>query len=146
MNLTRFRRIGLTLSWILILGVVIFTLPTPAQAQGVKAWSVVCLGTGDASDVATIQGFQCILANILSIAISGFGLVGFVMTLIGGFTFMLSGGNSKGAETAKQTITFAIGGLVVALSAFIILRFLASFTGVNTILNFKIPNSDTVFQ
>jgi cbb3-type cytochrome oxidase subunit 3 len=134
------------LTSLLIIGVVVLALPTPAHAQGVQPWSGVCVGTGDAKDVATIQGFQCILANLLSIAVSGLGLIGFVMMLIGGFTYMLSAGNSKGADTARQTITFAVVGLVVALSAFIILRLIASFTGVSTILNFTIPNSDTTFK
>jgi hypothetical protein len=115
----------------------------PVYAQ-TKAWSGVCVGGPD-NDVATIQGLQCVVANVLSIAITGIGLAGFVMLIVGAFKYLLSGGNAKGADDGKNTMTFAVIGLVVALSAFIILRILAEFTGVRSILNFTIPNSQTNF-
>ncbi len=115
--------------------------PVYAQTQ---AWTGVCVAGPD-NDVATIQGFQCLVANVLSIAITGIGLAGFVMLIIGAFKYLLSGGNAKGAEDGKNTMTFAVIGLVVALSAFFILRILAEFTGVRSILNFTIPGSDTNF-
>ncbi len=92
---------------------------------------------------ATIQGLRCMIANVLSVAITGIGLAGFIMLIIGGFRYLTSGGNSKGAETAKNTITFAVIGLVVALSSFVILNLIAEFTGVKTILNFVIPEAST---
>ena len=39
----------------------------------------------------------------------------------------------------------AIVGLVVALSAFMIINLIATFTGINVIKNFRIPTSDTVY-
>lgn len=92
-------------------------------------------------DVATIQGLQCVLANVLSIFLTVIGLAGFVMLIIGAFRYMLAGSNTKATESSRNTITFAVVGLVVALSAFIILNIVASFTGVTTILNFTIPGS-----
>lgn len=113
-----------------------------AQAQ-TAAWEGVCVeGTG-ADAVATIQGIQCLVANVLSVAITGIGLSGFVMMIIGSFKYLLSGGNSKGIEEARGTITFAIVGLVVALSAFIILNILEAFTGTPGLFTkFVIPTSD----
>jgi len=66
-----------------------------------------------------------------------------VMLLVGSFRYLFSGGNSKGTETAKNTITFAVIGLVVALSSFVILNLIAEFTGVKTILEFVIPEAGT---
>jgi hypothetical protein len=116
-------------------------IATPVQAQG-KAWSGVCVNNG----VATIQGFQCLLGNVLSVAVSGIGLIGFVMLIIGSFRYLLSGGNAKGVEGGRNTMTFAIVGLVVALASFMILQLVANFTGVKSILNFRIPGSDTQFS
>ena len=96
--------------------------------------------------VATIQGIRCMLANVLSIAITGIGFAGFIMLIVGGFRYLTSGGNSKGTETAKNTITFAVIGLVVALSSYIILNLIAEFTGVKTILNFVIPEAGTTID
>jgi hypothetical protein len=83
--------------------------------------------------VLTIQGIEGIIANVLAVAISGIGFAGFVMMIVGSFQYLLSGGDSKGVEGGKNTITYAIVGLVVALSSWIILNFIASFTGVETI-------------
>ena len=94
-------------------------------------------------EVATIQGIRCMLANVLSIAITGIGFAGFIMLIVGGFRYLTSGGNSKGTETAKNTITFAVIGLVVALSSFIILNLIAEFTGIKTITKFIIPEAGT---
>ncbi len=105
-----------------------------AQAQGPQAWTGVCVE----GDVATIQGFQCLIANIFSVAITVIGLGGFVMMIVGSFYYLTSGGNTKGTDTAKKTLTSAVLGLVVALSAFIILNLIASFTGVSIIKQFRI--------
>ena len=110
-----------------------------AQMAGPQKWAGDCVEDG----VATIQGLRCMVANILSIAITAIGFAGFVMLIIGSFRYLFSGGNSKGTETAKNTITFAVIGLVVALSSFVILNLIAEFTGVKTILNFVIPEAGT---
>lgn len=98
-------------------------------------------GTGDmacvVNGVVTIRGIECILANILSIAVSGIGFAGFVMLIVGSFQYLLSGGNSKGVEGGKNTMTFAIVGLVVSLTSWMILNFIATFTGVQTITRFS---------
>jgi heme/copper-type cytochrome/quinol oxidase subunit 2 len=93
---------------------------------------------GAENDVATIQGFECLLANILTVFIALIGLAAFVMVVIAAFRYLLSGGNSKGTEQAKNTLTYAIIGIVVALSAFIILNLLTAFTGVD-LTKFIIP-------
>jgi hypothetical protein len=115
-------------------------LPSGASAQtGPQPWGGDCIE----KEVATIQGLRCMVANILSVAVTAIGFAGFIMLIVGGFRYLISGGNSKGTETARNTITFAIIGLVVAISAFVILNLIAKFTGVETILQFIIPPADT---
>ncbi len=136
----------------LLLPLLILIFAPTVSAQTVQ-WTGVCVGKSmtsgtsggnvDAGDVATIQGFQCLIGNVLMISITGIGLIGFVMFIVGAFHYMLSGGNAKGTEQAKNTITYAVIGLVVALSAFIILNLVSSFTGVKSILNFTISPPST---
>ncbi len=83
------------------------------------------------------------LANVLSIALTAIGLAGFVMMIVGSLTWLLSGGDSQKVEKAGKTMTFAVVGLIVALSSYIIIRLIASFTGVSVIENFMLPSSDT---
>lgn len=89
--------------------------------------------------VATIRGLECLIANILMIAVTIIGIAGFIMLIYGSFRYLLSGGNSKGTEAARNTMTFAIVGLVVALSAFFIINIISQFTGVSILQTFNIP-------
>lgn len=127
-------------------------LVAPVQAQ-TSEWGGVCVGpasdfktekgeTIDASEVATFQGLECLIANVFTVIITLIGLAGFVMFIVGSFRWMLSGSNSGGAEKARNTMTYAVVGIVVALSAFIIINLIANFTGVQTITRFIIPASD----
>jgi len=93
--------------------------------------------------VATIQGVACLIANVLSVSLTLIGLAGFVMLIVGSLRWMLSGGNSQNVDKAKKTMTFAIVGLVLALSSYMIINLIAQFTGVSTITKFIIPSSDT---
>lgn len=125
----------------------VLSSPVIAQTQDWTEINYYCVGRTEASaDVATIQGFGCLIVNIFSVAIGFIGFAGFAMLVVGSFRYLLSGGNAKGTETARNTMTFAIVGLVVALSAFIILRLIAQFTGVGTIMQFVIPDSNSGFN
>ncbi len=124
----------------LILSVIALSIPGRVLAQTVE-WNGVCVGGAD-QDVATIQGLECLIANVFTVFITLLGLLGFVMFIIAGFKWMTSGGNSKGMESARGAMTYAVLGLVISLSAFIIINLIAEFTGVNIIRTFSIPTSD----
>ncbi len=119
------------------------TLITPVYAQ-TQEWSGVCVGLPgtNASDVATLQGIQCLLANIFTVIITLIGLAGFVMLIVASFRYLVSGGNTKGTETAKNTFLFMIIGIIVTLSGFIVLNLLANFTGIDDITKIVIPGSN----
>ncbi len=110
-----------------------------SYAQSLE-WTGVCVG-GEAGDVATIQGLECLLGNVLSVFFALIGLAAFVMVVIGAMRILLSGGDSKGMDTGKKTVTLAIIGIVVALSGFILVRLLSSFLGVD-LMQFQIPRSN----
>lgn len=116
-------------------------LPAVAAAQ-TQAWSGNCVG-GAKNDVATIQGLGCLIANVFSVILTVIGLAGFVMMFVGAFQWLVSAGSTKGIESARNTITYALVGLVVAISAFIILNLISSFTGISSITRFVIPDSST---
>jgi threonine/homoserine/homoserine lactone efflux protein len=69
------------------------------------------------------------------------GIAGFVMIIYAAFNLLLSAGKSQEVEKSKNTITFAIIGLILALSAFIIINLISSFTGIDFIKSFVIPGS-----
>jgi len=63
------------------------------------------------------------LTTALNIVIGVVAALSLLFVVIGGFRYVLSDGNPQAASTAKSTIIYAIVGLVVALSAELIVSF-----------------------
>ena len=137
-----FLKIALVLSLLLMKSPVVFA-PTTQEWDGYCVYEMNIDGTP--TNIPTIQGLQCALANVLSVFIAIVGVGGFVMLIFGSIKLMLSGSSSGGAEQAQKTMTFAIVGIVVTLSSFIILNLIGSFTGVSIIEKFIIPNWDKIW-
>lgn len=75
-----------------------------------------CQETGDDSFSFVVRR----IINIFSIVV---GAVSVIMIIIGGFRYIISGGDSSGVSGAKNTILYAVVGLVIVLFAQIIIRF-----------------------
>ncbi len=60
------------------------------------------------------------IINILSLAV---GVVAVVMIIVGGFKYITSGGDSGNVTGAKNTILYAVVGLIVVALAQVIVRF-----------------------
>ena len=111
--------------------------PSPVYAQ-VSVWQGNCVYYHQGTPIATLAGFECLLNNVLSIALTGLGLVMFVMLVVGGFKYLTAGGDPKAMESAKGTLTWAIAGLILAILAWFILSAIQNLTGVN-VTTFTIP-------
>lgn len=79
---------------------------------------------------------ETIFSNVLAVSVPIAGIALFVVLLNAGFKFMSSGGDPKKTGDARTTMTFAIGGLVIIATGYLILRFISYFTGQQGILNF----------
>jgi hypothetical protein len=112
----------------------------PAHAQ-TTIWSGNCVGSiTDTQDVATLQGIECLLGNVLVVALRLIGIVMFLMLLVGGVRYLTSGGDPKAIEGAQQTITLALTGLVMAILSWFILAIIAEFTGITALTTFTFPD------
>ncbi|HEX5456185.1 MAG TPA: pilin [Candidatus Saccharimonadales bacterium] len=70
------------------------------------------------------------IVNLFSVLV---GIIAVLMVIVGGFRYITSGGDSGNVSSAKNTILYAIVGLViVALAQFIVKFVLAKATGVGT--------------
>jgi hypothetical protein len=68
------------------------------------------------------------------------GVILFIMLIIGGMSFLFSGGDQKKLEKAKGTITNAFVGLVVLIGSYLVLLLIKQFTGIDvTTFGIQIP-------
>lgn len=92
------------------------------------------------TEVANIKCLEALFVNLVSVAVSLASLALFVMLVLGGFKYLTSAGDPKAAESARNTMKYAVIGLVVIIGSFIILQAIKWFTGVD-VLKFEIPVS-----
>ncbi len=97
------------------------------------------LSTYKDTGVATIGSLEELFRNFVKTVISLAAVALFLMFIIGGFSFLFSGGDQKKLDQARGTLTNAIIGLVVIVCAYLILRIIGTLTGtLDTITTFKI--------
>lgn len=71
-----------------------------------------------------------IFRTITNVLLFILGAISVIMIIIGGLRYVISGGNATAVTAAKNTILYAIVGVIVALLAYAIVNFvLGSFTG-----------------
>lgn len=79
---------------------------------------------------ADLFGSAGIFRTITNVLLFILGAISVIMIIIGGLRYVISGGNSTAVTAAKNTILYAIVGVIVALLAYAIVNFvLDSFTG-----------------
>lgn len=89
-----------------------------ADDLGVGAISgEISLGSGDVRQTA---------ARIINVSLGFLGIIAVVIVLVGGFKYMISGGNEEKTNEAKQLIISGIIGLAIILSAWAITSFVIS--------------------
>ena len=79
--------------------------------------------TGNCTTSTAGGGLNTLIKNIINIFSIIVGLVAVIMIIIGGFRYILSGGESSSVSGAKNAILFAIVGLVIVAIAQLIVHF-----------------------
>lgn len=108
-------------------------LVAPAQVSAQEAGQrVACKGAGGTwSDGKCIKpgedaGVAGVVKTIANALLGIIGAVAVIMIIIGGFRYVVSAGDSSAIESAKNTILYAIIGIVVAASAYAAVRFIVT--------------------
>ena len=102
-------------------------------AVGLTAGSVSALTLEEGAQAARCDGcpedlfgdtgvFKQITNTILYIV----GVIAVIVLIIGGIRYLISGGDSKKVTDAKNTVLYAIIGLIIALLSFAIVNFVIS--------------------
>lgn len=81
-------------------------------------------GTGNNCDVSQgTSGINSIIKTAINIFSAVVGIVSVIMIIFGGFKYITSGGESSNVSGAKNTIIYAVIGLVVVAFAQFIVQF-----------------------
>ncbi len=98
-----------------------------AQDQILTGIDEACAGASCANETNdTLQNTVTSVINILSLVV---GTVAVVMVIIGGMKYVSSQGDSSAIASAKNTIVYAVVGLVIVALAQVIVRFVIQRSG-----------------
>ena len=86
-----------------------------AQDTQIDDGAAAARGSGQTGNLFTEGGIFQTVTNILLFLV---GAISVIMLIIGGFRYVVSGGDSAAVEGAKNTILYAIVGIVVAFLAY----------------------------
>lgn len=121
-----------------------FTLATPvlipatvyAQSSGDQIQKGLCAGAqlnanltetcDPVDDTVAREKINDIIAVVINIFSLVVGVIAVIMIIIGGLKYITSGGDSGNVTSAKNTILYAIVGLVIVALAQFIVRFVLS--------------------
>ena len=102
----------------------------PLATVSAQTKTDVCAGVAaaggncnEAGSGSTVNRIVAVVVNILSTLV---GIVAVIMVILGGFKYVTSNGDTSNVQSAKNTILFAIVGLVVVALAQVIVRFVLS--------------------
>ena len=94
------------------------------------------LGVGNLSDQFSAGGsLETIVKRIINIAMTVLGVVCVIMLIVGGYNYTMSAGDASKVTKAKNTILYAIIGLVIALLALAIVNFVLGGLTENVVVN-----------
>ncbi|USN96550.1 MAG: hypothetical protein H6797_05830 [Candidatus Nomurabacteria bacterium] len=120
--------LGVPIIATILVASLVFTQDTHAVSLSISAGASAAKGTDQAANLFGQTGMFRTITNVLLYLI---GAISVIMLIIGGLRYVVSGGDSTAVQNAKNTILYAIVGIVVAILAYAIVSFvISSFTGV----------------
>ena len=110
---------------LLTIGLVIALVATPVSALGEGGASAgIGAARGDNTPSNLVNGDSSIIKRAINIMLFAVGVLSVVMLIFGGFRYVISGGKKESVTNAKNTILYAIVGLLVAVFAYAIINFI----------------------
>ncbi|OGL37906.1 hypothetical protein A3E49_01355 [Candidatus Saccharibacteria bacterium RIFCSPHIGHO2_12_FULL_49_19] len=93
----------------------------PAE-QAIQCGTNAAAGSNQPASRAT-RDLNNLVANIINVLSIAVGIIAVVMIILGGFRYVTSGGDATKVQSAKNSLMYAIIGLIVVALAQIIVRF-----------------------
>lgn len=106
--------------------IVTFAIPVTTYAAFHGSMSDGALSAKGDDQPADLVGEQGIFAKVTNVMLFVIGAISVIMIIIGGIRYVISGGKQDAVTGAKDTILYAIIGIVVALLAYAVVQFVLS--------------------
>ncbi|MDB5183848.1 MAG: rane protein of unknown function [Candidatus Saccharibacteria bacterium] len=100
----------------------VFTAGCQASGSGSSS-SGGASSSGGVCGVAQQDDFKTLMGKIINTLLIVLGMIAVIMIVIGGIRYTTSNGDSAQIKSAKDTILYAVVGLVVAIMAYAIVNF-----------------------
>ena len=97
-----------------------------AESNPAQAGADTAKGAGMPSELVGVNGVFTKITNTVLYAV---GIVSVIMLIYGGLRYVVSGGDSKKVTDAKNTIMYAIIGLIISILAYAIVNFVINAVG-----------------
>lgn len=115
-------------AYLLLLAIFLIFGATPAFAlECTEAGAPVCF-----------SGVVPLLKNLISLLAPAAAIAFLIMLIIGSFQFITSGGDPKAVGGARNTLTYALIGVILVVVVWLILVLIAGITDID-ILNVRLP-------
>ena len=102
------------------------TCPAETKQAGADVTDLALCNTDNKSTEEAKNETKAEANKIINLIIGIVGLLAVIFIIIGAFQFTTSAGDARKTQQAKNTITYAIIGLVIALLAYAIVNFVLS--------------------
>lgn len=125
------KKVIITLGIVLIsAGAIALFMAHPAFAQGAVENGInSAKGSGVPTTLFGGSGPSGVVTGVTNFMLFVIGALSVIMLIWGGIRYAVSGGNAASITAAKNTILYAIIGLVIAFLAFAAINFIISFIG-----------------
>ena len=115
--------------FMVITGLAIVLIASAAVSQGVLAVGEggvqggVTSARGDGVPDNFASGDGSIVRRVINLMLYAVGVISVIMLIYGGLRYVISGGQKESVTAAKNTILYAIVGLLISIFAYAIVRF-----------------------
>ena len=115
--------VGVSIIITTMLALTITGLPALALGEGGFAEGVEA-ARGNGVPTNLWNGDSSLVRRVINFMLIGIAVVSVVMLIFGGFRYVISGGKKESVTNAKNTILYAIVGLLVSVFAYAIINFI----------------------
>jgi hypothetical protein len=137
-DMNRFKKVTLLFSEVIAMFALVFAPIAPAFAQDAQQQINAGLCTGsnlqftedtsgaDCNTTDATERVNSLIRTIVNLLSAVVGIVAVIMIIFGGLRYITSGGNDTSVTGAKNTILYAIIGLIIVALAQVLVRFTLS--------------------